>query len=448
LKGRGIRAFLVVVFRWGLRIFFRRVETRGEDRVPSAGPLLFVLNHPNSLIDPIFLLCLAPRPVSFLAKAPLFRMPLIGGLVRAVGAIPVERRQDAGADLSKNREMFARVRAHLAAGGAAALFPEGTSHSDPRLKPLKTGAARIALGVSAATPLQLQAVGLFYTAKQTFRSAALLYYGEPFPVSPAPLDAAGEPPAEQVQELTEQIAGALGAVTLQADAFEAHDFVARTERILASQRRASDDAPRPELADEFVFRRRILAGYHALRARDPARLDRVRRRVNRYEDRLRGAGIDPWDVPVGSLQTGKVLLRMLLFLLGFALLLPLGLPGLVLHYLPYRLIGMLSRRVSRYADVLATAKATVAFIVFPLTWLLLALLAWRWRGFPAGGVTLLLAPASGYAALRLVELADRALGALRALGLWLLGRRQFLHLQVERRVLREEILGIAAELGV
>ncbi|HEV8611932.1 MAG TPA: lysophospholipid acyltransferase family protein, partial [Gemmatimonadales bacterium] len=284
------------MLRFGLRIFFRRVETEGEERVPAAGPLLFVLNHPNSLIDPVFLLCLAPRPVSFLAKAPLFRMPLIGSLVRAAQAIPVERRQDAGADLSKNREMFARVRAHLAAGGAAALFPEGTSHSDPRLKPLKTGAARIALGVSAPTPLYLQAVGLFYTAKQTFRSAALVYYGEPFPVSPAPLDAAGEPPAERVQELTERIARALGAVTLQADAFEAHDFVARTERILASQRRESDDAPRPELADEFAFRQRILAGYHALRARDPARLERVRRRVNRYEDRLRGAGIDPWDV--------------------------------------------------------------------------------------------------------------------------------------------------------
>ena len=46
------------------------------------GPLLFVLNHPNSLVDPVFVLCLAPRPASFLAKAPLFRIPLVGALVR------------------------------------------------------------------------------------------------------------------------------------------------------------------------------------------------------------------------------------------------------------------------------------------------------------------------------------------------------------------------------
>jgi glycerol-3-phosphate O-acyltransferase/dihydroxyacetone phosphate acyltransferase len=440
---------VIALLRFTLRLFFRRVETEGIERAPAEGPLMFVLNHPNSLVDPVFILCLAPRPVSFLAKAPLFRIPVVGWLVRSTGSIPVERRQDPGADLSKNREMFARVRSHLAEGGAVALFPEGTSHSDPRLKPLKTGAARIALGVTARRLLRIQPVGLFYTDKRTFRSSALVYFGEPFEVSPAPLDEAGEPAADRVQALTERIATALGAVTLQADAYEAHDFVARTERILASQRRESDDAPRPELADEFGFRRRILAGYYALQSRDSSRLERIRRRIYRYEDRLRGAGIDPWDLPVGRFRAGRVVLYMALFLLRFLLLLPLGVPGLLLHYLPYRLVGVLSQRaVGKYDDILATAKAAAAFIVFPLTWLVTGLLCWRLWGPQAGLAALLLAPPSGYAALRLVELADRALGTLRALGLWLLGRRQFLHLQVERRVIREEVLKLAAELGV
>jgi len=78
-----------------------------------------------------------------------------------------------------------------------------------------------------------------------------------------------------------------------------------------------------------------------------------------------------------------------------------------------------------------------------VTWLV-----WRRAGAAAGIAALALAPFSGYAALRLAELWDRALGALRAVGLWILGRRSFLHLQIERRVLREDILVIAAELGV
>jgi 1-acyl-sn-glycerol-3-phosphate acyltransferase len=134
--------------------------------------VIFVLNHPSGLIDPAFLLCLAPRRVAFLAKAPLFRMPVIAMLCRAFEAIPVHRRQETGADPVANRATFETARAVLASGGAIALFPEGASHSEPKLRPLKTGAARIALGAAAGLtgpPIQIVPAGLYYRAKRTFR---------------------------------------------------------------------------------------------------------------------------------------------------------------------------------------------------------------------------------------------------------------------------------------
>jgi len=79
-----------------LRIFFPRIEISNIGRVPARGPVILVVNHPNGLIDPLFLLCLSPRPVSFLAKAPLFDMPVIGWFVKTLGSIPVYRRQDEG----------------------------------------------------------------------------------------------------------------------------------------------------------------------------------------------------------------------------------------------------------------------------------------------------------------------------------------------------------------
>ncbi|HEX6717103.1 MAG TPA: 1-acyl-sn-glycerol-3-phosphate acyltransferase, partial [Pyrinomonadaceae bacterium] len=75
-----IRRVIVAVLRLALRIYFQRIEVTGVEHVPLDTPVIFVLNHPNALVDPVFLLCLAPRPVSFLAKAPLFRMPVIGYL--------------------------------------------------------------------------------------------------------------------------------------------------------------------------------------------------------------------------------------------------------------------------------------------------------------------------------------------------------------------------------
>src|SRR5205085_6954961 len=144
-----LRRVVTAVLRFALRVFFRRIEVVGAEHVPRRGGCLFVLNHPNGLVDPAFLLCFAPRRVSFLAKSPLFRMPVIGFLVRALDSIPVYRRQDEGADTSRNRETFGRSAALLRRGGTLAICPEGASHSEPYLLPLKTGAARIALGAAS-----------------------------------------------------------------------------------------------------------------------------------------------------------------------------------------------------------------------------------------------------------------------------------------------------------
>ena len=230
---------------------------------------MLVVNHPNGLIDPLFLLCLSPRPVSFLAKAPLFKMPMISWFVKAMGSIPVYRRQDGAFEPAKNRQTFERARKILSSGGAIAIFPEGASHGDPKLRPIKTGAARIALGATAtnsdAEPLAIVPLGIYYTAKRTFRSSALLYFGEPISVAPAPLKPNGEPAADAVRAVTGRIEQALNAVTLQADEHEALTLVTRAEEVFSSE----DPASAERLVDKFELRRRFMAGYTTLRTQAP-----------------------------------------------------------------------------------------------------------------------------------------------------------------------------------
>src|SRR5205809_6433662 len=238
-----MRALLLPLLRVVLRIFFRRIEVSGTDSVPRVGPVIFVLNHPNGLVDPAFLLCLAPRRVSLLAKAPLFRMPVIGSFCRAFDAIPVHRRQDEGFDPAQNRETFETARTVLAREGAIAIFPEGASHSDPQLRPLRTGAARIALGAAAMlagpTALRIVPSGLYSRAKRTFRSAALLHFAEPSLVAPVRLASGAGPPPRPVRERAAQIERALAEVTLQAEQTEVHARVERAQRIFTAQ----DDPP-------------------------------------------------------------------------------------------------------------------------------------------------------------------------------------------------------------
>src|SRR6266550_7062490 len=117
------RRLIVAILRFAMRIYFRRVEVVGLEHVPRKSPVIFVLNHPNALVDPAFLLCLAPRRVAFIAKAPLFRMPVIGSLVRALDSLPAYRRQDAGEDVSRNAETFATARRLLARGVTIGICP-------------------------------------------------------------------------------------------------------------------------------------------------------------------------------------------------------------------------------------------------------------------------------------------------------------------------------------
>src|SRR6266436_5657910 len=191
-----IRRIIVAILKFALRVYFRRIEVVGLDNVPRDAPVIFVLNHPNALVDPVFLLCLAPRRVSFVAKATLFRMPIISYFVRALDSLPAYRRQDEGEDVSRNLETFAAARRLLASGGTIGICPEGVSHNEPRLKPLKTGAARIALATASTGELNVKIVpaGLYYTDKSRFRSSALLHFAEAIDVPRINLDPNGTPP--------------------------------------------------------------------------------------------------------------------------------------------------------------------------------------------------------------------------------------------------------------
>lgn len=437
-----LRDIVERIFGVALRIFFRRIELFGLDRVPRAGPVMFVLNHPNALIDPAFLLCMAPRPVSFLAKAPLFRTPVLGAIVRAFDSIPVYRKQDEGGAVD-NRETFRAARALLLRGQAVAIFPEGTSHSDARLKKMKTGAARIALGTGLAD-LQIVPAGLYYSAKASFRSDALVYFGEPLRVDPAELDADGDPPAPAVLALTQRIEAALGAVTLQAEDVEALRLVERVGEIFAA---ASEEAW--TLAESFELRRRLSAGHDRLRSIDAARLQALQLRVQQYERDLAELGLATDHLAPHHITFAGSLRYALRSAFTLGLVLPLALAGTLLHWPSYRLSGIIAARASKgFEDMVATIKVLAATLLFPLTWLLAGLAAGAAWGTAAGAlVGALAAPASGYAALHFWERFASVKAAARGLLLFLTRGQLLARLAGERQAIRAEIMALADQVG-
>jgi 1-acyl-sn-glycerol-3-phosphate acyltransferase len=140
--GRGTIFGVVTLLNAIVRPLTRR-DWRAQEKVPQTGGVIFVVNHISNA-DPLALgqfLAFSGRWPRFLAKASLFRVPVMGRILRACGQIPVQRQSAKSADA-----LVAAVEA-VHQGRAVVIYPEGTITRDPDLWPMagKTGAARIAL---------------------------------------------------------------------------------------------------------------------------------------------------------------------------------------------------------------------------------------------------------------------------------------------------------------
>ena len=347
---------------------------------PDAAPFSLLGNHPNALLDPLFVAWAAHRPVRFLAKAPLFKDPALGWLVRGAGSIPVYRKQDDPTQTAKNDDTFRAVFDALAAGSAVAIFPEGISHSEPSFAPLKTGAARIALGAAPRTGgvFPIIPVGLVFREKQIFRSEAHAAVGAPVPWDD--LAARGAEDHEAVRELTDRIDRAMRTVTLNLARWE-DDAVVRTAEAIWSAERAVDPTHQARVS-RIAVANDILA---RARASGDERWATLARDVREHARILRALGLRPEDVTAdtGLGTAAKWAARRLTIIGAAQAIASRSRPSIVL-WIPYRLNGILAERFAPSQDVLSTYKVFGSVIVFGAwTAMLSTLVGARWGSLGA-----------------------------------------------------------------
>jgi 1-acyl-sn-glycerol-3-phosphate acyltransferase len=365
-----------------VRVFYRRCEVTGLDAVPRTGPVIFCANHASALADAAIVQAACPRPVHPLARSGLFANPLLRPILAAIQAVPIYRAQDTGGDTSRNVDSFARCRELLVRGEALLVFPEGQSHSDPRLRPLRTGAARMALEAATHGVLPLLVpVGLTFTDKGRFRNRVLVQFGTP--LAPRPL--LGEEPDETVRRLTAEVLAGLERVTLNVDSADDLELLRRLERFFAFRggRARGAASQRGSLAHRFRAWQRLVEALRRLRASAPDQAAALARRLGRFERLRRRYGVADHHLTVRytpSVVTGFVL-RSLLFLL---LVFPLALWGSLNSAVPYLATRHAARRLARGTDQQETAKILLGIFLFALFWSVqTSAVYWRWGALAA-----------------------------------------------------------------
>jgi hypothetical protein len=321
--------------------------------------------------------------------------------------------------MARNQDTFRAVYEALAGGSAVAVFPEGTSHSEPGMVPLKTGAARIALGAAGVIggPFPIVPVGLVFRAKDTFRSGAHVVVGAP--VEWSDLATRTEQDAEAVRELTERIATAIRAVTLNLARWEDEAVIRAAEAIWAAERHAErTPAARVERLG------RATEALASLRADGDARWAELAMDVEEHARMLAAFGLRPADVAM-QVDAGAAarwaLRRLRLTALAQIAIAAVAMP---LFWIPYRVTAFVTRTLASGRDVISTYNVLGGALVFALWIALVAGLVGVLFGWIAAALAFVALPVVAVAGQYCVERWRRTLLRARR---WLILRRRGEH---------------------
>jgi glycerol-3-phosphate O-acyltransferase/dihydroxyacetone phosphate acyltransferase len=391
---------MVALARLLVHVFFRRVEVEHGERLGSDQPTVLVVNHRNGLVDALLLMAALGRYPRFLGKSTLFRNPLLWPFLKLAGVIPVYRAQD-GVSTSRNSDAFAAAHRLLARGDLVAIFPEGISHDQPALQPLRTGAARIALGAvgDGVGDVQTVAVALVYDDKQRFRSRALVRVGCPEPATRWEEEYRRDDHSA-VRLLTDDLARQLRQVSPDFASWSEESELAEMAEVVV---RPTSGHGAGAGAVDLAERHRITVALAGAGAPDDraAALAALRRAYDRYRRDLDVLGLSDPQVAAagrsGSLRgpTARALVQVVAAL-------PFAVLGAVIHVVPYQVVKR-AARVPANQGMRATVKVIGCFFTFTIVYVALGVLAGQRFGPLWGVVAAAGAPLCGYLTVRMAE---------------------------------------------
>ncbi len=389
MAGSAVRRALISTFRKVIRLYFRDIERIGAPPTIETAGRVFVSNHHNALIDPILVLTDTECEISPIAKSTLWDVPGLRWLLDRAGAVPIVRKQDTpGKSAGDNDATFDTIASHLAEGGNILIFPEGTSHSEPQLAPLRTGAARMLVAAEgrAGTAQTFQAVALEFDRRDDFRSRCLVLWG---PVrSLAEVGGTGE---ERIVRITAQMDDDLRELLVEGVSHDERTLIARVAEMLAN------DAGDASLAGWNTIGRQVELANKTLRELGPELVAHVSAKVGAYYRELAKYGLGDAQLAAARAAISKPHSRWA----KRALLAPLAVPGFALYALPYFIPRMVAKRYD--ADAVSTIKLGTALVVYPVWAAGLVGLSFAFLPPPFNLVGAFVAIASPFAALQWLD---------------------------------------------
>ncbi|MBT3479114.1 hypothetical protein HN615_07770 [Candidatus Woesearchaeota archaeon] len=338
-----------------------------DERIPKDRPVIFVSNHPNTMIDPMVVGISCNRNLHFFAKSTLFNHWIKRFFLKKLKLIPVYRRQENPSLGEKNKKTFDKGYEILENKGAFLIFPEGISTGDRTLKKIKTGAVRIGLGAELKNNFNLNVtlipVGLSYSDAVRFRSNVFVRFGKPIVLKNFKQSYLNNE-IKTVKAVTQTIETALNKLTTNVNELELVDLVDCLELIYKKELMLEMGYKLDNKQDDFSVTKGLVNAVEWYQKKYPKKVEDFRLMIVKYLDQLEDLNIqESFLGPGGRDLTLLNRIKAFTFLIiGF----PIFVWGLLHNYLPYKFPRWFVNKSRVVKSQIAPFKLLAGILVFVL----------------------------------------------------------------------------------
>jgi 1-acyl-sn-glycerol-3-phosphate acyltransferase len=166
----------------GLFLFYKKISVKGKENIPKTGPILFIANHQNAMMDPLIVATSTNKTLYFLARASAFKNKIGAKLLNAIHAIAIYRVRDGVNSTELNKVVFKNCLKVLNDNHSILIFPEGSHNIRHKVRSLRKGFTKIAFDYikeNSNKELHIVPVGINYSNKTGYASEVTILYGKP-----------------------------------------------------------------------------------------------------------------------------------------------------------------------------------------------------------------------------------------------------------------------------
>lgn len=358
--------FVKLIVALGVRLYYKEIRVVNREELDQSGPIILIANHPNTLMDAWMLGYVNRRRIHFMAKATFFNSPLKRKLLSTLGIIPINRKSDGVVRGVANKDSFEACYNLLESGQILAIFPEGTSFLERKLRELKTGSARIALEAEARNEghlgLKVIPIGLNYINADSFRGSVVVHVGKSISVQ----EYLQEYEVHQgiaAKKLTERFRIELSRVFVTLET-EQHEKLGKQLCYLFESKYNEEKGVLNSIGLLKQFQERL----DVLSVTEPWKIAEIQQLSDELNRSLLLLGIRP-DLLDRTYRRTLFLRQFTQSMLFLFSTIPVFIVGLIHNFVPYWGIGKLVPSLSKEAEYHAPLTVLLGFVLYPLNYL-------------------------------------------------------------------------------